>query len=300
MEKTLQQQEQKKVMDAEQFDFHQKQQIANRDNLLMIRPIIEVMEEDNAGQPSPKSTITPANSMEVDEPPAQSQPSSFTARLGPSGLSPLVVSELNNSCSISQDYVTKLLPRQPLDLAVNSSSAAAAAASAAAMAAHSGDLTGLGYDPLMLRHHCTCDKAENHPEHPGRLRAIWNRLVESGLANQCARVARKATLEEIQSCHSETHTLVYGTDMVNRCNLTSSQELNRDNRMGNFCGLSCGGVGVDADTFWNELETPAAVRTAVGTMIEMSKKVKLNSLIIHCTLALSRASSSCIYVVYVR
>ena len=43
-------------------------------------------------------------------------------------------------------------------------------------------------------------------------------------------MARRAALEEIQCCHAETHALVYGTDMVNRCTLTGSQELNRDNR----------------------------------------------------------------------
>ena len=82
-----------------------------------------------------------------------------------------------------------------------------------------------------------------------------------------------ATLEEIQSCHSETHTLVYGTDMVNRVNLTGSQELNRESRIGKFCRLECGGVGVDSDTYWNELDTPPAARTAVGTLIELSQKV---------------------------
>ena len=30
---------------------------------------------------------------------------------------------------------------------------------------------------------------------------------------------------------------------------------------------------MDADTYWNELETPPAVRTAVGTVIELSQKV---------------------------
>ena len=93
------------------------------------------------------------------------------------------------------------------------------------------------------------------------------------MADQCVRVARRATLEEIQSCHSETHTLVYGTDMVNRVNLTGSQELNRESRIGKFCRLECGGVGVDSDTYWNELDTPPAARTAVGTLIELSQKV---------------------------
>ena len=30
---------------------------------------------------------------------------------------------------------------------------------------------------------------------------------------------------------------------------------------------------MDADTYWNELETPPAVRTAVGTVIELSQRV---------------------------
>ena len=33
-------------------------------------------------------------------------------------------------------------------------------------------------------------------------------------------------------------------------------------------------MGVDADTYWNEIETPMAVRTAVGTLIELSTKVR--------------------------
>ena len=69
-----------------------------------------------------------------------------------------------------------------------------------------------------------------HPENPSRLLCIWQRFLESGIAERCVRVARRAALEEIQSCHAETHALVYGTDMVNRCTLTGSQELNRDNR----------------------------------------------------------------------
>ena len=319
MEKTLQQQD-KKVMDTEQFYFHQKQ-LAARDNPHAIRPIIEVMEEDpkqqqpqqpqqhhhhhHHHQPSsstiatssaasvPSETIVGASrvteDMEVDEQQQHPQAAaSFTARLGPSGLSPLVTSELENS--ISHEYVTTLLPRQPLDLAVKSaqqqqqqqqlqqSAAAAAAASAISQQAclpEMCELTGLGYDPAMLRHHCNCEKNSNHPENPGRLMAIWQRLLETGIAEKCVRVARHAALEEIQSCHSQTHALLYGTDMVNRCNLTGSQELNRDTRIGNFSSLECGGTGVDTDTYWNELETPAAVRTAVGTMVELSKKVNI-------------------------
>ena len=52
--------------------------------------------------------------------------------------------------------------------------------------------------------------------------------------DKCLRVSNRATLEDIMSCHGETHALVYGTDMVNRVSLTGSQELNRDSQMGKF------------------------------------------------------------------
>jgi hypothetical protein len=282
----------KKAMDEEQFYYQQQQQMASSRERLMIRPIEEVMEEET---PSSTTGCPPfrqsADSMEVDsgvEPDASaassqlflhstgsrsgslgtessgsaasaasltvsSLPPSFAARVGTSGLSPLVLSEVGGS--ISSDYVTKLLPRQPLDLGM-------ASAAAAVSAVPPMDRTGLGYDPQMLRHHCACGSDAIHPENPSRVLAIWTRLVEAGLADRCARVARRATLEEIRSCHAETHTLVYGTDMVNRTG-----------NVGKFCRLECGGVGVDSDTYWNEVETPTAVRTAVGTLVELAQRV---------------------------
>ena len=84
------------------------------------------------------------------------------------GLSPLVLSEVGTS--ISSDYVTRLLPRQPLDLAVAGANAAAAASLVLS------ERTGLGYDPLMLKHMCACGDPANHPENPNRVLAIWNRL----------------------------------------------------------------------------------------------------------------------------
>ncbi len=317
----------RKSLDEEQLYFMQKQISASRERL-MIRPIEEVMEEEQLPSSSTCSNKQSADSMEVDsgldvtDPSQQlglqqphstsgsrsgsfgtessgscgstpsssvvsSLPPSFTARLGPSGLSPLVLSEVASSGgSISSDYVTKLLPRQPLDLGL-----ANAAAASAAAAFSSSERTGLGYDPQMQRHHCACGGDAIHPENPSRVLAIWNRLVDAGLADRCVRVARRATLEEIRSCHSETHTLVYGTDMVNRCNVTgagtdaSSAAAaaggggvaggggGTGSKMGKFCQLECGGTGVDADTYWNEIETPNAVRTAVGTLVELSQKV---------------------------
>ena len=298
IEKSLNEQK-LKAMDEEQFYYQQKQIARER---VLIRPIEEVMEEDvskyggegGAGEDTMDTESSAAsahhhhhhhhhqsdghhNRFQQSHPPPHllRQTHSFTARLGPSGLSPLVLSEVSGSpTAISNDYVTKLLPRQPLDLAMSSSGAATGAQAAYAVDLEQlGSGTGLGYDPAMLSHECVCKNALSHPEHPGRILTIWNRLVATRLAEQCVRVSRKATLEEIQSCHSELHTLVYGTDMVNRCSLTGSQELNRDNRMGKFCSLECGGTGVDADTYWNELETPGATRTAVGCVIELAQKV---------------------------
>jgi histone deacetylase 4/5 len=251
----------KKSMDEDQFYYQQKQLLREP---LLIRPIEEVMEED----------ARPSESMDVDDDRQQLQQlqlqqqqqhqqrlaHSFTARLGPSGLSPLVLSEVG----ISNDYVSRLLPQQPLDLIVMASNGSGGTS----------ERTGLGYDPAMLRHHCTCQSDAFHPENPLRLATIWDRLVSSGLIEACVRVARKATLEEIQSCHSETHTLIYGTDMVNRCSLAGQDPPTSDGKTAKFCQLECGGVGVDADTYWNELETPAALRTAVGTLVELSHKVR--------------------------
>ena len=98
-----------------------------------------------------------------------------------------------------------------------------------------------------------------------------NHLVECGLADECVRVARMASLEEIRSVHSETHTLSYGTDM-----LTSSASTAGATKLGGKLSLlSCGGLGVDSDTYWNERFTGVAARTAVGSVVELSTKVRL-------------------------
>lgn len=70
---------------------------------------------------------------------------------------------------------------------------------------------GLAFDNQMLKHACICGNNANHPEHAGRLQSIWARLLETGLVNRCDRLRpRKATVPELQSCHSEVHALLYG------------------------------------------------------------------------------------------
>ncbi|KAM4626537.1 histone deacetylase 4 [Discoglossus pictus] len=127
--------------------------------------------------------------------------------------------------------------------------------------------TGLVYDTLMLKHQCICGNTNSHPEHAGRIQSIWSRLQETGLRGMCECIrGRKATLEELQSVHSETHTLLYGTNPLNRQKLESTLT-------SMFVRLPCGGVGVDSDTIWNEVHSSAAARLAVGCVVELSSKV---------------------------
>ncbi|XP_073701220.1 histone deacetylase 4-like [Garra rufa] len=73
--------------------------------------------------------------------------------------------------------------------------------------------TGLVYDTLMQKHQCMCGNSNIHPEHAGRIQSIWSRLQETGLRGQCECIrGRKATLEELQTVHSEAHVLLYGTN----------------------------------------------------------------------------------------
>ncbi|KAG9474298.1 hypothetical protein GDO78_004546 [Eleutherodactylus coqui] len=133
--------------------------------------------------------------------------------------------------------------------------------------------TGLVYDTLMLKHQCTCGDTNNHPEHAGRIQSIWSRLQETGLLSKCQRVrGRKATLDEIQTVHTEHHTLLYGTSPQSRHKLESKNLLGPlSQKM--YAVLPCGGIGVDSDTVWNELHSPPAVRTAVGSLLELTFKV---------------------------
>ncbi|KAJ8403477.1 hypothetical protein AAFF_G00352490, partial [Aldrovandia affinis] len=126
--------------------------------------------------------------------------------------------------------------------------------------------TGLVYDTLMQKHQCMCGNTNTHPEHAGRIQSIWSRLQETGLRGKCECIrGRKATLEELQTVHSEAHVLLYGTNPLRQkldCSVTPM-----------FVRLPCGGVGVDSDTIWNEVHSSSAARLAVGSVIELVFKV---------------------------
>lgn len=125
--------------------------------------------------------------------------------------------------------------------------------------------TGLAFDNTMLKHACTCGNNSSHPEHSGRLQSVWARLGETGLAARCDRLrSRKATLEELQTVHTESHSLLFGSNQLNRQKVDASRT--------SFVRLSCGGVGVDLDTTWNEHYTGAAARMAAGCVIDLAFK----------------------------
>ncbi|XP_075862226.1 histone deacetylase 4 isoform X1 [Microcebus murinus] len=137
--------------------------------------------------------------------------------------------------------------------------------------------TGLVYDTLMLKHQCTCGNTNSHPEHAGRIQSIWSRLQETGLRGKCESIrGRKATLEELQTVHSEAHTLLYGTNPLNRQKLDSKKLLGSLTSV--FVRLPCGGVGVDSDTIWNEVHSSGAARLAVGCVVELVFKVATGEL----------------------
>ncbi|KAL4630863.1 histone deacetylase 5-like isoform X2 [Arapaima gigas] len=138
--------------------------------------------------------------------------------------------------------------------------------------------TGVVYDTFMLKHQCMCGNTHIHPEHAGRIQSIWSRLQETGLLNRCERIrGRKATMDEIQTVHTEHHTLLYGTSPLNRQKLDSKKLLGPISQK-MYAMLPCGGIGVDSDTVWNEMHSSSAVRMAVGCVIELAFKVAAGEL----------------------
>ncbi|XP_048871351.1 LOW QUALITY PROTEIN: histone deacetylase 5 [Brienomyrus brachyistius] len=138
--------------------------------------------------------------------------------------------------------------------------------------------TGVVYDTFMLKHQCMCGNTNIHPEHAGRIQSVWSRLQETGLLNRCERIrGRKATLDEIQTVHSEHHALLYGTSPLNRQKLDSKKLLGPISQK-MYAVLPCGGIGVDSDTVWNEMHSSSAVRMAVGCVIELAFKVAAGEL----------------------
>lgn len=132
--------------------------------------------------------------------------------------------------------------------------------------------TALITELAMLKHGCGCGDRALHLERPARLQALLGRLQDSGLASKCVRLrARKATFEELESVHGALYCQLFGCGPLARQKLDASQLA--DLPIKSFVRLGCGGVGVDSDTTWNEMFTPAAARLAAGCVIELASKV---------------------------
>ncbi|KAM9803196.1 histone deacetylase 4-like isoform 2-T2 [Syngnathus typhle] len=159
-----------------------------------------------------------------------------------------------------------LAAHRPLSRAQSSPAAASFAMMVQEPAVKTRFTTGLVYDSLMHKHQCMCGNTNSHPEHAGRIQSIWSRLQETGLRGHCECIrGRKATLEELQTVHSEAHVLLYGTNPLRQkldCSVSPM-----------FVRLPCGGIGVDSDTIWNEVHSSSAARLAVGSVVELVFKV---------------------------
>jgi len=146
--------------------------------------------------------------------------------------------------------------------------------------------TGVAYSHVMLQHGCSCGDDTIHIESSKRLKVIWAYLKERNLVTddvdeqkqtklaKCEIITpRKATTDELQLVHTQSHTLRYGTTSLAR------KEFNMASK---FIVLPCGGIGVDngidLDTVWNEQETVNAARMAVGCTIDLSIEVAVGNL----------------------
>uniref|UniRef100_A0A0R3RX49 histone deacetylase n=1 Tax=Elaeophora elaphi TaxID=1147741 RepID=A0A0R3RX49_9BILA len=129
--------------------------------------------------------------------------------------------------------------------------------------------TGLVYDPAMARHQCFCGNNRNHVEHGERVQSIWSRLQEHGLIEKCERVfARKAPLEMLRTVHAATYVTFFAVSPTACLKMEPSQL-----PVKSFVQLSCGGIGVDSDTYFNDASTQLAARIAVGSLAELALQV---------------------------
>ncbi len=106
-------------------------------------------------------------------------------------------------------------------------------------------MTGLVFDERFLKHQAPYE----HPEHPGRLRAIWAHLKAQGLTDRCQRVpAREATDGELLAVHTP--------DLLGQVNATAKRDFTQ----------------LDPDTYACR-ESAAAARLAAGSLIELTLRI---------------------------
>uniref|UniRef100_A0ACD5ULW2 Uncharacterized protein n=1 Tax=Avena sativa TaxID=4498 RepID=A0ACD5ULW2_AVESA len=140
---------------------------------------------------------------------------------------------------------------------------AAAPASGSSRAVGSSPRVGLLYDDRMCAH-ATPD-GDYHPENPERLRAIWRKLADEGVASRCLVMKAKEAKEKyIASVHTQNHVKLMR-------NISSKEYDSRRNRTANKFN----------SIYLNEGSSESAF-LAAGSVIEVSEKVaagELNSAI---------------------
>ena len=82
--------------------------------------------------------------------------------------------------------------------------------------------------------------------------------------------SRKATIDELQSVHTEAYALLFGYSSTHSPKIDASRFAELP--MKNYVRLPCGGIGVDSDTTWNDDYTPTAARMAAGCVIDLAVK----------------------------
>lgn len=78
------------------------------------------------------------------------------------------------------------------------------------------------------------------------------------------------------SINQSNFVMCAGTNPLNRQKLDMSKLSQLPIK--SFVRLPCGGVGVDSDTTWNELNTAPAARMAVGCVVELAFKTALGDI----------------------
>lgn len=142
-------------------------------------------------------------------------------------------------------------------------------------------LAGIGYDLAMMEHSCICGKQDLHPEQPDRIASIYRRLRDTGLLARTTGVrARQCTLDELRLVHTEAHLRAWAgvVDERQRQRRSENESGSTQTASGgdserSVVRLACGGLGADADTFFNAKHTPAAARTAVGIVVDLALKI---------------------------
>lgn len=113
---------------------------------------------------------------------------------------------------------------------------------------------GLVYDERMGSHRATA----YHPEQPARIRAVFCRLEQTGLAQRCVRVpARPATPSELQGVHARDH-----VQCMMDCHGKDQEELD------SMCAKM--------DSVYMCPESTSAALLAAGSVIEATKRVCTN------------------------